>query len=56
MSDVSAWATAGLRGEVVDDELAQVLRVGGGQPDEVVGRAREVEDRQHAGQVAHLRW
>ena len=43
----------GVRGEVVDDELAQVLRVGRGEPHEVVRRARQVEDRQHAGQVAH---
>ena len=38
MSDVSAWATDGFGRQVVDDELAQVLRVGGGDPDEVVGR------------------
>ena len=42
----------GVRGEVVDDELAQVLRVGGGEPDEVVGRAREVEDGEDARQFA----
>ena len=30
----------GMRGEVVDDELPEVLGVGGGHPDEVVGHAR----------------
>ena len=39
--------------EVVDDELAQVLRVRRRDPHEVVRRAREVEHREHAGQLAN---
>ena len=32
-------------GQVLDDELAQVVRVGGGDPQQVVGLAGHVEDR-----------
>ena len=45
----------GVGREVLDDELAQVVRVGGGDPEQVVGLARHVEDRQHAGKLAHVR-
>jgi len=44
-----------MRGEMVDDELPQVLRVPGGHPDEVVGGTGEVEDHQHARQLADRR-
>jgi cystathionine beta-synthase len=39
--------------EVLDHELAQLLRVGGGDPEEVVDLAGHVEDREHARQLAH---
>ena len=42
-----------MRGEMVDDELPQVLGVGRGDPDQVVGDAGQVEDHQHAGELAH---
>jgi hypothetical protein len=39
---------------VLDDELAQVVGVGGRDPQQVVGLARHVEDREHAGQRADV--
>ena len=39
---------------MLDDELAQVVGVGGGDPQQVVGLAGHVEDREHAGQRAHV--
>ena len=39
---------------MLDDELAQVVRIGGGDPQQVVGLAGHMEDREHAGQRAHV--
>jgi len=42
-------------GEVVDDELPQVLRIPRSHPDEIVGGAGQVEDHQHTWQLADRR-
>ena len=39
--------------EMIDHELPQVLSVGGGHPDEVVGHAGQVKDHQDARQPTH---
>ena len=41
-----------MRREMIDDELPQILGVGGGYPHEVVGHAGQVEHHQHARQLA----
>ena len=44
-----------MRGQVVDDELAQVLGIGGGDPHQVVGDACQVEHHQHSRQLPDRR-
>ena len=42
----------GVRGQVVHDELAEPLGIGGRHPDEVVRHPGQVEHHQHPGQRA----